>query len=188
MGGGWLFLFVRYFVERKAEHLVCLKVSVSCWAFDAILFRQSQRIECSSLVWHQKWYNYFMNNPASKKKKKVVPLSLGKTMILSKAKALNFCGPIITRAKQKYTACGRLAASFVCLLVLSAVEKDVFWALFEVSCFIWSYQSCDCSSGEGMCELCWVLAAVLLWGCAAACKILAVPESSSRCGRRTQMG
>lgn len=119
-------MFVRYFVERKAEHLVCLKVSVSCWAFNAIFFRQNRRIECSSIVRHQKLYNYFMNNIPSKKKKKVLSLILRKSMILPKAKALNFCGPISTRAKQKYTACGRFAASFVCLLVLSAMEKDVF--------------------------------------------------------------
>lgn len=69
---------------------------------------------------------FYEQPPLQKEKKKVVPLSLGKTMILSKAKSLNICGPIITRAKQKYTACGRFAASFVYLLVLSAVEKDVF--------------------------------------------------------------
>ena len=49
----------------------------------------------------------------------------------------NCCEPVSRRAKQtEIDSCGRLAASFVCLLVLSAIEKDVVWALFEITCFV----------------------------------------------------
>lgn len=55
-------------------------------------------------------------------------------------------------------------------------------ALFEVTKAVTAAQGRVCVNFAG----CWQQSCC--GGCAAACKILAVPESSSRCGRRTQMG